>query len=60
MLFPDEVTTDIYAALYADLRKAGTPIPTNDLWTAAIVVQHDLVLLTRDEHFNRISRIPRI
>jgi tRNA(fMet)-specific endonuclease VapC len=60
VLFPDEGTTHIYAELFAELRRAGTPIPTNDLWTAAIVVQYDLVLLARDEHFDCLPRIPRI
>ncbi len=46
--------------LFAELRQAGTPIPTNDLWIAALAVQHDLTLLTRDKHFNRVPLIPRI
>ena len=35
-------TTHHYAYLYRQLRTAGSPIPTNDLWIAAIVVQHHL------------------
>ena len=60
VLFADEGTTHFYAELFAELRQAGTPIPTNDLWIAALVVQHDLTLLTRDKHFDRLPRIPRI
>lgn len=60
VLFADEGTTHFYAALFAELRRAGTPIPTNDLWIAALVVQHDLTLFTRDRHFDRLPRIPRI
>jgi tRNA(fMet)-specific endonuclease VapC len=60
VLFADEGTTHFYAELFAELRQAGTPIPTNDLWIAALAVQHDLTLLTRDKHFDRLPRIPRI
>ncbi len=60
VLFADEGTIHCYAELFAELRQAGRPIPTNDLWIAALVVQHDLTLLTRDKHFGRLRRIPRI
>jgi tRNA(fMet)-specific endonuclease VapC len=60
VLYADEGTTHFYAELYAELRKAGTPIPSNDLWIAALVVQHDLTLFTRDQHFELLPRIPRI
>jgi len=60
VLFADEVTTHFYASIYADLQRSGTPIPTNDIWIAALVIQHDLVLFSRDRHFDRLPRIPRI
>lgn len=60
VLFADEGTTHAYAELFAELRAAGTPIPTNDLWIAALVLQHDLVLFSRDKHFALLPRIPRI
>ncbi len=60
VLFPDEVSTHVYADLYASLRRAGTPIPTNDLWVAALCVQHDLVLFSRDAHFDLVPRVPRL
>jgi predicted nucleic acid-binding protein len=53
-------TTHHYAALYARLRKAGTPIPTNDLWIAALAIEHSLVLYSRDTHFDLIPSIPRL
>jgi tRNA(fMet)-specific endonuclease VapC len=53
-------TTHLYAALYAQLRKAGTPIPTNDLWIAALALEHDFVLCTRDAHFDAIPQLPKI
>ena len=41
-----------YAALHRALRAKGGPIPTNDMWIAAIALEHGLVLYTRDEHFD--------
>ncbi len=60
VLFPDEATTHFYASLHVELGRAGTPIPINDLWIAALVIQHDLVLFSRDRHFDRLPRIPRV
>jgi len=57
VLLPDEATTRAYAALYRQLRAQGTPVPTNDLWIAALVVQHDLALFTRDEHFAKLPQL---
>jgi tRNA(fMet)-specific endonuclease VapC len=57
--FADEATTHFHASLFAELRRAGTPVPTNDLWIAALVLQHDLVLFTRDRHFDQIPHVPR-
>jgi tRNA(fMet)-specific endonuclease VapC len=60
VLFPTEVTTRAYADLYRQLRAQGTPIPTNDLWIAALVVEHDLLLYTRDEHFRHLPQLGRV
>lgn len=60
VLFADEATTHIYAELYSDLSRAGTPIPPNNMWITALVLQHDLVLFSRDKHFDRIARLPRV
>ncbi len=59
VLWPDEQTTHHYARLFLQLRKQGTPIPTNDIWIAALAVQHDLALFSRDCHFDRIQQLPR-
>jgi tRNA(fMet)-specific endonuclease VapC len=59
ILWPDEQTTHHYARLFLQLRKQGTPIPTNDIWIAALAVQHDLVLVSRDAHFDRLQQLPR-
>jgi tRNA(fMet)-specific endonuclease VapC len=57
--YPDEQTTHHYANIFAQLRRQGTPIPTNDIWIAALVLQHDLVLLTLDAHFSNIPQLAR-
>lgn len=59
VLLPDEQTTHHYAQLYLQLRKKGGAIPTNDLWIAALVVQHNLILCTSDPHFQHLPQIPR-
>jgi len=58
-LYPDEETTHHYANLFRQLRQQGTPIPTNDLWLAALAVQHDLLLASRDRHFEHLPQISR-
>ena len=60
VVFADEDTTHHYARLFQQLRRQGTPIPTNDLWIAALVVQHELHLFARDAHFDHLPQIPRI
>ena len=59
-LFADAQTTHHYAAVYRQLRHQGTPIPTNDMWIAALVLQHDLTLLARDRHFENLPQIARL
>jgi tRNA(fMet)-specific endonuclease VapC len=57
VLLPDEQTTHHYAQLYVLLRKKSTPMPTNDLWIAALVVQHNLLLCTSDTHFRHLPQV---
>lgn len=59
-LFADDQTTHHYAAVFRQLRRQGTPIPTNDLWIAALVLQHGLVLCARDRHFQRLPQITQV
>jgi tRNA(fMet)-specific endonuclease VapC len=56
----DESTTRRYAEVSLELRKVGKPIPTNDIWIAALCRQHELPLLSRDRHFDTVSGIRRI
>jgi tRNA(fMet)-specific endonuclease VapC len=59
VLLPDRETVEHYARLFVQLKRAGTPVPDNDLWIAALALQHDLLLITRDKHFERIPQLPR-
>jgi predicted nucleic acid-binding protein len=56
----DEETAIFYAGLRSELRRAGTPIPSNDVWIAALCRQHSLSLLSRDRHFDLVSGFERI
>jgi predicted nucleic acid-binding protein len=60
LLYPNEDTTHHYARLFRQLREQGTPIPVNDIWIAALSIQHDLMLCSRDSHFDVISQLSRI
>ena len=56
----DGETTGHYARIRAELKKAGHPIPSNDLWIAALARQHRLPLMSRDAHFDAVQAIKRI
>jgi tRNA(fMet)-specific endonuclease VapC len=47
-------TAERYAEIRHELKAAGTPIPTNDLWIAALARHHRMRLVTRDRHFRAI------
>ena len=59
VLLPGRETAEHYARLFVQLKRAGTPVPDNDLWIAALALEHDLVLITRDRHFQRIPQLLR-
>ena len=48
-------TAEHYADVYAQLRRKGRPIPSNDMWMAASAQEHGLALFTRDVHFQEIE-----
>lgn len=56
----DEQTANYYAAIGAELKGVGRPIPANDLWIAALCRQHALPILSRDKHFDAVSGIQRL
>jgi len=51
----DTTTAQYYGAIKNQLRAKGQPIPENDIWIAAIARQHQLTLVTRDEHFRAVD-----
>ncbi len=55
-----EDTTTHYALIRQELRKAGTSLPANDVWIAALARQHGLPVLSRDEHFDAVVGLTRI
>ena len=52
----DEVACE-YGHLVADLRRAGKPLPANDIWIAACAARTSSVVLTRHARFTRIARV---
>ncbi len=55
ILNTDEETASIYGKIKASLREKGKPIPENDIWIATLAMQHELILITRDKHFNEVN-----
>lgn len=53
----DDETTDFYAHIFQQLRKDGSPIPTNDLWIAATALQHGCAVFTYDKHFLAVNNL---
>jgi tRNA(fMet)-specific endonuclease VapC len=56
----DERTTISYSVVRTELKKAGTPIPANDVWIAALCRQHALPIVSRDCHFDLVPGIQRL
>jgi predicted nucleic acid-binding protein len=53
-------TTRHYAAIRLELKAAGTPIPANDLWIAALSRQHAFPVMSRDSHFDYVAGLRRL
>ena len=52
-------TAAVYARLRLGLKEKGKPIPENDLWIAALCVEHQVPLATLDGHFEMIEGLER-
>lgn len=52
-------TAEVYARLRLDLKKKGKPIPENDLWIAALCVEHEVKLAAVDAHFDDVDGLQR-
>ena len=59
ILLASSETAEYYSRLFVQLKRAGTPIPDNDLWIAALILEHNLLLITRDQHFEQIPQLMR-
>ncbi len=60
ILFVELETAVHYAKVRAELKRAGTPIPANDIWLAALAREHGLPIVSRDTHFDRVRGIKRV
>ena len=56
----DADTARIFAEIVVDLRRAGRPVPTNDIWIAASAARTAATVLTSDAHFRNIGRVGSI
>ena len=56
----DDGTTHFYSVIGLELKKKGKPIPTNDLWIAALCRQHSLPLASLDRHFDFVTGLRRL
>lgn len=50
-------TARIYGFIKSGLVKRGTPVPTNDIWIAAVAVETQATLITFDHHFNLMPEV---
>jgi predicted nucleic acid-binding protein len=57
VLAPNRQTLPHYAAIRHQLNAAGTPIPANDVWIAALARQHKLPIVSRNAHFDKVKSI---
>jgi len=55
LVLPDVGTAEVYAQISHQLRTKGRPIPTNDIWIAALAIEQGYALWTLDEHFRGIE-----
>jgi len=53
----DARTGEYFAEIDAALAAQGKPIPDNDVWIAALAMQHGLRLFTKDRHFDLIDEL---
>ncbi len=60
ILAVDEEVSRHYAEIVADLRQLGTPLPTNDIWIAATAARAGALVLTFDNHYEKIARVGSI
>ncbi len=57
---PDLDTLPIYSRIRHQLKQGGTPLPANDIWIAALAIQHQMPIVSQDHHFDLIADIQRV
>ncbi len=58
LLLPIEAETAYaYSEVRSELKAAGHPIPSNDLWIAALARQHRFPIVSRDRHFAAVRGV---
>ncbi len=60
VLAPALSTLPHYADIRRELKLAGTPIPANDCWIAALVREHKMPIVSKDQHFDKVGGIRRL
>ena len=60
VLVCDAETARQYGKVKNKLRLKGRPLPENDIWIATLALQHDLVLVTQDAHFQEVESLQTI
>ncbi len=53
----DAETAEHYAAIFSGQRRKGRPVPTNDLWIAAVAMQHGYAVFSLDVHFTEMQNL---
>lgn len=56
----DMETAAVYAEARTELHRRGNPIPQNDLWIAALCLQHGATLVSSDSHFDVLPEVDRV
>jgi tRNA(fMet)-specific endonuclease VapC len=54
----DSLVARVFGIIKRELKKAGTPIPENDIWIAAIAKSGDFLLASDDAHFKKVEDLP--
>ncbi len=60
ILIPDRQTADSYASIRFELKQLGRPIPESDIWIAALARQHNLEVVSQDQHFDLVLGLKRL
>jgi tRNA(fMet)-specific endonuclease VapC len=53
----DVETSRQYGEIKNKLRLKGRPLPENDIWIASVAIQYNLILVTRDAHFQEVENL---